>query len=53
MLATTSSVKIYKDVILNYPTGSLVADKIDYNFVTKYFKISMFDDKTVKIKITK
>ena len=53
LLATSSSVKIYKDVTLNYPTGSLVADKIDYNFETKYFKISMFDDKTVKIKITK
>ena len=53
LLATASSVKIYKDVILNYPTGSLVADKIDYNFETKYFKVSMFDDKTVKIKVTK
>ena len=53
LLATTSFVKIYKDVTLNYPTGSLVADKIDYDFETKYFKVSMFDDKTVKIKITK
>jgi len=53
LLATTSSVKIYKDVFLNYPTGSLVADKIDYDFETKYFKVSMFDDKTVKIKATK
>ena len=53
LLATASSVKIYKDVILNYPTGSLVADKINYDFETKYFKVSMFDDKTVKIKATK
>ena len=53
LVATESSVKIYKDVILNYPTGSLVADKINYDFETKYFKVSMFDDKTVKIKITK
>ena len=53
LLATTNFVKIYKDVILNYPTGSLVADKIDYDFETKYFKVSMFDDKTVKIKVTK
>ena len=52
LVATESSVKIYKDVILNYPTGSLVADKINYDFETKYFKVSMFDDKTVKIKIT-
>ena len=53
LVATTSFVKIYKDVTLNYPTGSLVADKIDYDFETKYFKVSMFDDKTVKIKVTK
>ena len=53
LLATSSAVKIYKNVILNYPTGSLVADKIDYDFETKYFKVSMFDDKTVKIKVTK
>ena len=53
LVATESSVKIYKDVILNYPTGSLVADKINYDFETKYFKVSMFDDKTVKIKVTK
>ena len=53
LVATESSVKIYKDVILNYPTGSLVADKINYDFEKKYFKVSMFDDKTVKIKVTK
>ena len=53
LVATTSFVKIYKDVTLNYPTGTLVADKIDYDFETKYFKVSMFDDKTVKIKVTK
>jgi lipopolysaccharide export system protein LptA len=53
LVATANSVKIYKDVILNYPTGSLVADKINYDFETKYFKVSMFDDKTVKIKVTK
>ena len=52
LLATISSVKIYKNVTLNYPTGSLVADKIDYDFETKYFKVTMFDDKTVKIKVT-
>ena len=30
----------YNDVNLDYTTGSLQADKIDYNFETKYFKIS-------------
>ena len=51
LVATASSVKIYQDVILNYPTGSLVADKINYDFETKYFKVSMFNDKTIKMKL--
>ena len=45
--------KIYNNVSLNYPTGTLQADKIDYNFETKYFKVSMFDDKSVKMKVLK
>ena len=53
LLATKNSVEIYNDVSLNYPTGSLQADKIDYDFETKYFKVSMFDDKTVKMKVIK
>ena len=51
LLATTNIVKIYNDVNLNYPTGSLRADKIDYDFETKYFKVSMFDDNAVKMKV--
>ena len=39
---------------INYPTGSLLrADKIDYDFEKKYFKISMFEDKRIKMKIFK
>ena len=53
LLATKDSVEIYNNVILNYTTGSLRADKIDYNFETKYFKVSMFDDKAVKMKVIK
>ena len=51
LLATENSVKIYNDVVLKYPTGSLQADKIDYE--TKYFKVSMFDDESVKMKVIK
>ena len=51
LLATENSVKIYNNVNLNDITGSLKADKIDYNFETKYFKVSMFDDKTIDMKI--
>ena len=53
LLATEDSAKIYNNVIVNYPEASLRADKIDYDFVTKYFKVSMFDDKAVKIKVLK
>ena len=53
LLATKSSVEIYNNVILNYTTGSLRADKIDYNFETKYFKVSMFNDETIKMKVIK
>ncbi len=53
LLATKNSVEIYNDVSLNYPTGFLQADKINYNFETKYFKVSMFDDKTIKMKVIK
>jgi len=53
LLATEDSVKIYNNVIVNYPEASLRADKIAYDFVTKYFKVSMFDDKAVKIKVLK
>ena len=51
LLATDNVVKIYNDVDLHYPTGSLRADMIDYDFETKYFKVSMFDDKAIKMKL--
>ena len=51
LLATKSFVKIYNDVRLDYSTGSLRADKVDYDFETKNFKVSMFDDKSIKMKV--
>ena len=51
LLAADNIVKIYNDVDLYYPTGSLQADMIDYDFETKYFKVSMFDDKDIKMKL--
>ena len=52
LLGDKSIVKIYNNVIVNYPTGSsLQADNVDYNFETKYFKVSMFDDKRIKMKV--
>ena len=52
LLGDKSIVKIYNNVVVNYPTGSFIqADNIDYNFETKYFKVSMFDDKRIKMKV--
>ncbi len=53
MLATESLVKVYNNVTVNYPTGTLTADKIDYDFDTKYFKVSMYDQNSVKVKVIK
>ena len=52
LLATEKFVKVYNKVRLNNPTGSLQADQVDYDFETKYLKVSMFDDKVVKMKLT-
>ena len=51
LLATKNSAEIYNNVNLDYATGYLLADKIDYNFETKYFKVSMFDDKAIKMQV--
>ena len=54
MLGNESTVKIYNDVNINYSTGSsLSADKVEYDFETKYLKVSMFDDKRIKMKVFK
>ena len=53
LLATENFVKVYNNVKLNHPMGVLVADKIDYDLETKYFKVSMFNDEAVKMKVIK
>ena len=51
LLASEDSASIYNDVFITNDKGNLVADKIDYNFETKFYKVSMFDNKKVKVKI--
>ncbi len=51
LLATKNFVNIYNNVRLNDPSASLQADKIDYDFETKHFKVSMFDDNPVSMKV--
>ena len=53
LLATKNSVNIYNNVRLNSPAAALQADKIDYDFETKHFKVSMFDDNAVSMKVIK
>jgi len=51
LLASKDTASIYNSVSITNDKGDLIADKIDYNFETKYYKISMFDNKRVKAKL--
>ena len=52
LIASKDIAIIYNDVtITNDEKGSLKADKIDYNFITEFYKVSMFNNKNVEIKI--
>ena len=53
LLATEDSATVYNNVFLTNDEGSLRADKIYYDFETKYYQVSMFSDKKVKIKLIK
>jgi len=51
LLATKDFATAYNDVILKDKKSSLQADKVDYDFVTKKYAISMFDKEKIKIKL--
>ena len=51
LLASQNTAEIYNNVKVIHTSGDIQADKIDYNFETKNFKVSMFNDKTVKVKV--
>ena len=53
LLATKDTAIVYNNVLLTNDKGSLRADKVHYDFKTKYYQISMFSDKKVKIKLIK
>ena len=53
LLATEESATVYNNVFLTSDKGSLRADKVHYDFETKYYQVSMFSDKKVKIKLIK
>ena len=51
LLSTEDSASIYNNVVVNNKNGQLKADKVDYNFESKYYKVSMFKDERIKIKL--
>ena len=53
LLASEDSATVYNNVVLTNDRGSLRADKVNYDFETKYYHVYMFDNKKVKIKLIK
>ena len=53
LLASEDTASVYNNVALTSNENSLLADKVEYNFEKRYYQISMFNDKKVKIKLTK
>ena len=53
LLATENFAEIYNDVYLDHGSGNLEADRINYNFETKNFKVSMFGNKKIKMKVVR
>jgi len=51
LLSSKDTASIYNNVVVNNKNGQLKADKVDYNFESKYYKVSMFKDERVKIKL--
>tara|TARA_B100000029_G_scaffold510092_1_gene600810 strand:- start:4445 stop:5041 length:597 start_codon:yes stop_codon:yes gene_type:complete len=53
LIASNNLVEIYNNVTLDNITGYLKADKINYDFEKKYFKVSMYDSSKIKMKVLK
>ena len=53
LITTEDFAMAYNDVFLTNDKGSLRADKIHYDFETKSYRVSMFNDKKVKVKLIK
>ena len=53
LLSNENSATVYNNVFLTNDKSSLRADKVYYDFETKYYQVSMFSDEKVKIKLIK
>ena len=51
LIASEDFASVYNNVSLDNKGSSLKADKIDYNFAKKLYKISMYNNEKVKIKL--
>ena len=51
LISSEDSASIYNNVVVNNKNGQLKADKVDYNFESKYYKVSMYKDERIKIKL--
>ena len=51
LVSSKDFASIYNNVVVNSKNGQLKADKVDYNFESKYYKVSMFKDERIKIKL--
>ena len=56
LLSSSDTAAIYNDVIITGNNNSIKADRVDYNFNTKFYHVSMYKNKysnpKVKIKLT-
>ncbi len=51
LLATSDTATVYNNVLLINESGSLKADKVKYDFETRYYHISMFNNEKIKMKL--
>ena len=51
LLASKDFASVYNNVYLVSEGSNLKADKIDYDFTKKIYKVSMFQDDKVKVKL--
>ena len=53
LVASEDFMLIYNNVSVTNDSGNLIADKINYNFDTKFYKITMYGKKKIKGKLIK
>ena len=51
LISSQDTVTVYNDVVVTGEKGSIRADKITYDFLTRNYHVSMFNDRKVKIKL--